>query len=897
MEHPFPSPHGYRNANTSPSAGQVKTGRRADDRDEAESPEDVWSAQESGNDAGAVDRKASQSSDRSLKRKRPVMVSCELCKQRKVKCDRTQPSCGWCARNGHPCEYKERKKPGLRAGYGRELEQRLDRLEEVIQAQARLIETHIIQSQRRPGNENQLNLCPPAVPSYSSPSDRYAAPESSPRDGLYPHTSTSGLPTQHRRISVVGSYTQEQSTSTPSDKSMNNTSPIQLQNGLSTQGLPQQPVETHRHIFTPKDSSSLRIPTVPIYSPNHDSPSLADPNADLPPYDLLYSLVDLYFEHINAWCPILHRRTTLDTLFGPSPLSEEDRMLLYAIVATTLRFSKDTRLNEDNRKRYHDACKQKVILYGLDNSSVTSLQALVILALDVVGSSNGPPGWKLLALIARSVVQLGLAVEATSSLVATMFPSIYTLRANILPDSRTWVEDEGRRRLFWAAYLLDRYSTIATAFDFALDIKEIDRKLPCKDEYFVKNQPVETRFFNTHEQMEHVGQSQYMGSFGFYMEVLGILSKIHLFLKRPVDISAIADVEQWQSTYRKLDNELTAWEYHLPKEYSFAMSGRYLTPSKSRSVHCGWIMLHAAYQTTIIRLHSSAAYPTTRSPIFTPSYGAIQRCLAATERIRAIAGFVVDNNVLDKFGPPFAFTLWVSARLLLVNGSTVAHTLDPAITFFVDTLRRMGQYWKVAKRYSEILQRVLDEYNEFEQSGSAAADRTAPSSVKILADMRRCAFDLDFLISHQPPKGSSNSHTPIRGGSTASVGGLITPKATNATSLAPPRNLSPHDLEYLDIFDFFNVPRVPLPGGNLHAPPQINGLGVIDQTQQMTASPSQPQANPPAVAATVEGITVADLANAAAVGAAAAVQASNEFNITNYMVPTPETDWLFRATT
>lgn len=44
-----------------------------------------------------------------------------------VKCDRGQPSCGWCTRNGAICEYKERKKPGLRAGYGRELEQRLDR--------------------------------------------------------------------------------------------------------------------------------------------------------------------------------------------------------------------------------------------------------------------------------------------------------------------------------------------------------------------------------------------------------------------------------------------------------------------------------------------------------------------------------------------------------------------------------------------------------------------------------------------------------------------------------------------------------------------------------------------------------------------------------------------------
>src|SRR5277367_214601 len=31
-----------------------------------------------------------------------------------VKCDRGQPACGWCSRNGAVCEYKERKKPGLR---------------------------------------------------------------------------------------------------------------------------------------------------------------------------------------------------------------------------------------------------------------------------------------------------------------------------------------------------------------------------------------------------------------------------------------------------------------------------------------------------------------------------------------------------------------------------------------------------------------------------------------------------------------------------------------------------------------------------------------------------------------------------------------------------------------
>ena len=69
-----------------------------------------------------------------------MSVSCELCKQRKVKCDRGQPHCGWCVRNGQICEYKERKKPGLRAGYGRELEARLDKLEGVLQTQQHVLQ-------------------------------------------------------------------------------------------------------------------------------------------------------------------------------------------------------------------------------------------------------------------------------------------------------------------------------------------------------------------------------------------------------------------------------------------------------------------------------------------------------------------------------------------------------------------------------------------------------------------------------------------------------------------------------------------------------------------------------------------------------------------------------------
>ena len=100
------------------------------------------------------------------------------------------------------------------------------------------------------------------------------------------------------------------------------------------------------------------------------------------------------------------------------------------------------------------------------------------------------------------------------------------------------------------------------------------------------------------ERTDYVTLRENVGAFGFYMEIIGILSRIHQFLKRPVDIGALSDVEQWQSTYKKLDNELKTWEYHLPKEYAFDIPSRTLNLSKStRSIHCGWVMLHAAYQT------------------------------------------------------------------------------------------------------------------------------------------------------------------------------------------------------------------------------------------------------------------------------------------------------------
>ncbi|KAH6610998.1 n-terminal binuclear zn cluster-containing dna binding domain-containing [Trichoderma cornu-damae] len=754
------------------------------------------------------------------KRKRPISVSY-------VKCDRGQPSCGWCKRHGQKCEYKERKPPGLRAGFGRfledrsrEMELRLDKMEEILRKHSELLQTSPLPSLRQESSESgaQIGRQNPAS-DHDAQSDTSNALASSK---LYKasHMSNNLFYSPHPNNGPSASASAEQAHA-----------------------------EYHVRTPLPGGSISAPVPDLPAQpgiglSAVTPTPGAALPSSDaddLPPYNLVFNLVDLYFKHINTWCPILHRRTTLDCLFGISDLQEADRVLLHAIVATTMRFSSDPRLTDERRQHYHRVSKRKVLLYGMENSSVKSLLALLILALDICGSSNGPPGWNVMALITRSVVQLGLAVETNSFSVAPHYTSIYTLRAMILPEPKDFIEEESRRRLFWMIYLLDRYATIATAFEFALADAEIDRMLPCRDDLWMENQKVETRRFatsaqNYDEAHQHpLGRPENLGAFAYYIEILGILSKIHKFLKQPVDIGRLTDVEKWQLRYKELDKELTSWNFALPGE--FGNMGKVFQPG-SRNLNCNWVMLHATYHTAVIRLHSSAAYPTTRSAIFTPSFSAVQRCHSAVENISALGDFVVNNGFLPKLGPPFAFTIWVAARVLLVHGSTVEHKLSPQIPFFVDILREMGRYWPVAAGYSRLLQRVLDEHRDSERQGGGVT----PSSVKILADMRRTAFDLDFLISRQPRHGPQ------------SIGHL--------GSITPAKTPAPNELEYLDVFNFFNVPRLPFSGDHISG--ATEGPMSSSDMPAANASLDHPQYQP------------------------------NEFNITNFMIDA-NSDWLFKT--
>ncbi|KAA8895817.1 putative C6 transcription factor [Sphaerosporella brunnea] len=651
--------------------------------------------------------------DEQARKRRRVdgISSCETCKQRKVKCDRSQPSCGWCSRNGQECIYRQKKKPGLRAGIGRELEERLDRVEAMLMTHSRLLEAHL----QSTANQNAVpnSIAPPAaVNHFPSPST----------------ASTHSPPTPFTPASDVAS----------------------------------------RQMADLSTSRSF--------------------DADLPTDDILCTLIDLFFQHIHPTCPILHRQTLLDAFFQrrPAEVEQSNVILMHAIVAASLRFSNDPRLSESWKTHFREVAKQKVIINALEKPSVESLRAIVIMVLDVVGSTNGPSGWGLLALTTRMALHLGLALEPAKE--ATT-PQISTMGVRALPESSDWIEEEGRRRLFWVIYVLDVITSLGTSLDLTLDESEIERQLPCRDNLWDRNQHTITRWFQSPHAKKQITQTvnnvESLSAFSYQIEVIGILGRIHRFLRETVDINVLSDVEAWQLKYRTLDKALTSWKYSLPMSYGNLTRA---LNTNGGGVDPSWVMLHAYYNTAIIRLHSAAAYPTTRSSIFGPSYSASQRCLSAVENISAITRLVLSQNILPLLGPTFAFIIWVATRLLLVHASTTESGEIPDVRLFLDALREAGKLWEVAGRYNGIIERVID---ELVMGGhkSEGADR---SCVEILSDMRMTAYSVDVMISRQPDMRKPPAHV------------LQTPLMP--VEMQPQGELQG---DLLDVFSWFNFPRVP----------------------------------------------------------------------------------------
>ena len=231
----------------------------------------------------------------------------------------------------------------------------------------------------------------------------------------------------------------------------------------SVHALPASPVGSPRRREDPPGQTRPPSPNRPIVSPTVQDSEVR-------------SLVEIYFLKVHPWLCIVHEPRFREQ-FLTEPITRPLHPLILSMMYISIRFSQDQNLLGPKRSRFRRAARQTIILASSNRSSLETLQALTILALDIVGSGQGPRSWSIIGMMTRVVVQLGLGQEYNPN--ASRQPSQHKYR--ILPPPVEPCIAEERRRSMWMVFFMDRISTVLTGWSPALRDEEICCRIPCKD--------------------------------------------------------------------------------------------------------------------------------------------------------------------------------------------------------------------------------------------------------------------------------------------------------------------------------------------------------------------------------------------------------------------------------
>ncbi|KAK4046569.1 hypothetical protein OIO90_006520 [Microbotryomycetes sp. JL221] len=457
---------------------------------------------------------------------------------------------------------------------------------------------------------------------------------------------------------------------------------------------------------------------------------------DLPPHDLLMSLIDIYFNHVAPCAPFLQRDNINPVMTAEG--SYEWPITVYGIVVCALRFSFDRQWTSlPSKATFRERAKNKVIMYSMSTTSVASIQALTLVALDDLGANTTPEAWGALALTTRTAVHMSLHREETNAFVQTSGVSPMQL----LGPSMCFQEEESRRRLFWSIFMLDRWSATATGWDFAFDVENVSRKFPCNDTAWLSDTITMTPMFErSNANRAEINLSSFDTSidaeFAALIQVTDLLGQVHQLHRRK-----LVDVVMFREGTVSLDAKLERWHDGLPPVLR-------LTPKTGASPRT--ILLQGLFWATVIKLQSLVAYPLI--PNLTPNEWSANKAHDAAKHIATLA------KVATLHSAYLSWTFFVGARMMLLRAYKKSEAIDPAIQDILRGLQQAALYFDLASRYHTIISRAIKRLQAMDgHLGGASA----------LVDLHHTAFSAESAmlpsgtVTPSDQRHGARSQTPV----------------------------------------------------------------------------------------------------------------------------------------
>lgn len=673
---------------------------------------------------------------------RPISSTCTSCRARKTKCNGAQPVCKNCSKSGNVCEYRVKQKPGLKAGTGESMMRRLEYLEDRLSTNDERLSTqdNLVQSLSFSDRQHSIHI------------DHLERWRDEMNVRFNQIQALSGM-----NNSMGGGGIQTSSHFEGSSSFNPGTGGTDRAIGSGTYGLGRGNGGGNAGGGGPSPQDFLS----PLGGGFTSQASI------LPPDDIVRDLIELYGRRIAPWTFIVSPQVLITST---TPWS----LIIYAIVAITLRLSRDERLR-GLKERYHDAARQYVIMQAMDDTSVESLQALALLTIDGIGAGQGPKKWGVLATLTRSVAHIDLCTE-TDTLGGNSLSNRPIARTSIIPPISSWHDDEERRRLFWLIFILDRYTSISTGWEFAINDHDVKRRLPSSDEAWISSEWHIAETFVTPLFRDNLPlrNTESLHPMIHFIDAMDMIGRVHMLGATPVDLNNPREVDQRSALSRGMQATLKRWFFDLPPQIR----------SVNGDLTSAIVLTHSCYQASILKLLAFQAYPLTGATTGLVEPHATS-CLEAARAICHLAIKVAESPALDLTSPFLVWSCWVAGRVLFVHACLALKThQEPEFEPLIQCLHAMKADWSIAGEYAHLLERAQRKLQAFTTaSESLTPDSHLSEAVSVLLDMRHTAYSAVRASGTDTPPEQLNTGGMNNNSFMAGMGytsGATTPWAMNA---------------------------------------------------------------------------------------------------------------------
>lgn len=415
------------------------------------------------------------------------------------------------------------------------------------------------------------------------------------------------------------------------------------------------------------------------------------PSPDIQDVD---AIVCAYFDHVHPWIPMIHQGRFMQAPADGTANTGHTNILRQAMVVAASKFVPDHGSNTQDR----DSARKHILGLALQDSSLASLQALIILAFDDLGHGNTRRAWQILGCLTSTAEYMQLSCEQGDN-DSQPFCEPYAP----LQQPGDFTDAEERRRIFWIAFLLERFCCVTTGWSRGSTSEDVHQRLPCDGHLWRKVLSVTTPYFGTWDKSRSTTELSTIGALAYNIEATDSLSRVASYVLQPrVDLRDPQQVSVWLSRFKELDSRLVHWKLLLPQKWR-------ANPNMTRHVPLmdpNLTTAHLTHNASMILLHQIIAYPLLSWPFRNqlPSMCSADACYSASVEIASIAEkYLLRSPTTSPLSAQCSFCLFIAARILLVRWQTNSQVEQLASEFW-SILRSLGE---MSKRWSG-LARAMD---------------------------------------------------------------------------------------------------------------------------------------------------------------------------------------------